>query len=135
MNTVAQEIATRDFGKTVINALAKKGVTIQGITSVPGPTGGYANGGRAYECDVNGQTQVKTYQQVIDIVNVRKLVGMIRDALMRDRYVTLTDGEKATAAGTGRVIGARVKSEKFEVRMMTGAWVEMDANRESFKIG
>lgn len=135
MNTVAQEIATRDFGKTVINALAKKGVTIQGITSVPGPTGSYANGGRAYECDVNGQTQVKTYQQVIDIVNVRKLVGMIRDALMRDRYVTLTDGEKATAAGTGRVIGARVKSEKFEVRMMTGAWVEMDANRESFKIG
>lgn len=65
----------------------------------------------------------------------RKLVIAIRDALTRDRYVTITDAGLQATAGTARVIGARVKDGKFEIRMLTGQWIDAPTDRDLFNIG
>ena len=59
----------RDFSSITIKALAAKGVTIIGLTIIPG--GGempFANGIRGYRVDDNGTSKILTWSQVVAIV-------------------------------------------------------------------
>ena len=55
----------RDFNRKVLNALKKKGITITGITNLPGKGGDFANGERGYNVTDNGKGRVLTYKEVL----------------------------------------------------------------------
>jgi Asp-tRNA(Asn)/Glu-tRNA(Gln) amidotransferase A subunit family amidase len=57
---------SKDFSKTVVARLAKKGVTIVGATAVPALAGDPAGFQRlAYVLDAAGTSIVRTYAQVL----------------------------------------------------------------------
>lgn len=54
-----------DFSRKTLVALSKKGISISGITMVPGADGSFANGERAYLLNVNGCGCVRTLLEVL----------------------------------------------------------------------
>lgn len=67
MSNVAHEIAVRHFGRKGVAALARKGIRIIGLTTIPG-TGAmsYANGETGYSVDDNGTGRILTFMQVAE---------------------------------------------------------------------
>jgi len=59
-----------DFGKSTINKLARNGITVYGMTVIPGsgclP---FANGTRGYKVNNKGRGEIWTYEQVIAAAN------------------------------------------------------------------
>lgn len=58
----------RDFNKTTIKALAKKGIAIVGTQWAPDSEGNFANGETVYLLDDNGCGKVRTHKQVRELV-------------------------------------------------------------------
>ncbi len=67
MNTVANEIVTRRFGKRVINRLAKKGIKVVNCTTIPDENGSFLNGRSAYVVDDNGTGRVWTDAEIMAV--------------------------------------------------------------------
>lgn len=61
---VALEIATRDFGRKTIAALARKGIRVINVTSLPDAKGSFLNSERGYVVDDNGTGRVFTYLEL-----------------------------------------------------------------------
>jgi hypothetical protein len=59
--------ASKDFPKSTLSALTKRGIRLVGTTWLPGPGGSYANGERGYLVDDNGTGKVWSYLQVAAI--------------------------------------------------------------------
>jgi len=55
----------KDFNIKIRRALQAKGVSIIGITALPGDRGSYANSQRGYRVNDNGTGRIWTYQEVI----------------------------------------------------------------------
>jgi hypothetical protein len=65
-NTVVSQIVSRDFSKSTLRALAKKGVEIIDVTVIPGEGSmPYANGSRGYSVNDNGTGRVWSFSQVL----------------------------------------------------------------------
>ena len=62
----------KHFSRPTIVMLRKKGISIIGATWLPGEDGSYANGETGYELNNNGQHQIRTYLQVIDMAKLAK---------------------------------------------------------------
>lgn len=63
-----QDIAIRHFGKRTINALARRGIQVLGLTIIPGEGPmPMATGSTGYQVDDNGTGRVLTWQQVKDL--------------------------------------------------------------------
>jgi hypothetical protein len=62
----------KHFSRPTIVMLRKKGITIIGATHLPDEKGSYANGETGYELNNNGQYQIRTYLQVIDMAKLAK---------------------------------------------------------------
>ena len=60
--SASSQIATRHFGRKVVSSLARKGVSITGLQSVP--TGRFADYDTCYVVNDNGTGRVWTYAQV-----------------------------------------------------------------------
>jgi hypothetical protein len=58
-------IGSRDFNRSTLASLARKGVRITGLQGLPGPDGSFANGERGYLLDDNGTGKVRTFMQVL----------------------------------------------------------------------
>ena len=57
-----------DFNRTTLRKLAKKGITLVGITLLPGAGDlAYVNGERGYCLNDNGTHRVLTFLQVMDL--------------------------------------------------------------------
>lgn len=67
MQTTAQQITSRDFGKKIVKSLTNLGITFIGAQWLPDASGSYANGETGYVVDNNGQSQVRTYLQVLSL--------------------------------------------------------------------
>jgi len=60
----------KDFSKKTLSLLAKKGITLIGLTLIPG-TGDmpFANGERGYILNDNGTSRVLLFAQVLKLAN------------------------------------------------------------------
>ena len=56
--------AAKDFNRSLVAALNKRGIYFHGSTWVPGADGSFANGERAYQLDDNGTHRVRSYTEV-----------------------------------------------------------------------
>lgn len=56
--------ASKDFNRTLVASLNKRGVFFIGSALVPGADGSFANGERAYCLDDNGTHRVRSYAEV-----------------------------------------------------------------------
>lgn len=58
-----------DFSKATIKKLSKKGITILHTVLIPDTTSSmpYANGQTGYQIDNNGQGQIKTFLEVLEL--------------------------------------------------------------------
>lgn len=58
---------TKDFSRSTLNTLAKRGIRIIGITVIPDMTKAlpYASGERGYQIDDNGTGRVWAYADVV----------------------------------------------------------------------
>ncbi len=58
----------KDFSKTTISSLRSKGITLVGLTAIPG-TGDmpFANADRGYILNDNGCSKVRTFTQVLEM--------------------------------------------------------------------
>ena len=68
-NTAAHQIAVSLFGAKRIKALAALGIVIVGIQALPDATGSFLNSETGYCLDNNGEHQVRSYLEVIALVN------------------------------------------------------------------
>jgi hypothetical protein len=57
-----------DFAKKTLNALAKKGITLVGLCTIPDMSSAmpFANGERGYNINDNGTGRVWTFAQVLN---------------------------------------------------------------------
>ena len=55
---------SRDFPRTTVSALKRKGITFVGTTWLPGAGGSFANGLRGYLLNDNGTQRIRTYLDV-----------------------------------------------------------------------
>ena len=62
--------ASKDFHRSLVAALNKRGIYFHGATYVPGDDGSFANGERAYQLDDNGTHRVRTYAEVREMAEV-----------------------------------------------------------------
>jgi hypothetical protein len=64
--TFIQEYAIGQFGKRIVNKLAKKGIRIIGTQMIPNPdTGNFSNAEVAYQIDDNDTGRVKSAMEII----------------------------------------------------------------------
>ena len=56
---------SKDFSKSVVKSLAKKGIRIVGAQSIPDSSLSFANARRGYVVDDNGTGRVMSYDAVI----------------------------------------------------------------------
>ena len=68
-NTAAHQIAVSHFGAKRVKALAALGIVIVGIQALPDATDSSLNSETGYCLDNNGEHQVRSYLQVIALVN------------------------------------------------------------------
>lgn len=62
------DIAARDFKKSTLRALTKKGIRLIGLCVIPGDGEmPWANGERGYNLDDNGTGRIKTLLEVLDL--------------------------------------------------------------------
>lgn len=61
----ASTAASRDFSRTTLAALRRRGVAIYGATFLPDSSGSYLRGERGYKVDDNGTGRVLTFRQVL----------------------------------------------------------------------
>lgn len=54
-----------DFTKTTLRKLAKRGITITGLTSIPGADGTYFNPTRGYVLNDNGTSRIRQHAEVL----------------------------------------------------------------------
>jgi len=58
----------RDFSKTTLSALSRKGITIIGITVIPDNSGlPFASGERGYKLNDNGCLIIRAFAQVLEL--------------------------------------------------------------------
>jgi hypothetical protein len=69
MGNAIRQIALRHFGAKAVKALAKKGVVLVSLTSIPGPSGTYLDSDTGYTVSDNGTGRVLSFQ------DVRRLAG------------------------------------------------------------
>ena len=69
MKTVGQQVGQRDFNRTTIRSLNKKGVEIVGATWLPGTDGSFANGEKGYKVVINETMMIKTFSEILDIAS------------------------------------------------------------------
>lgn len=62
-----QEYAIGQFGKKVVNKLAKKGIALNSVGVAPDSNGGFANGTTIYFVDNKGTCQGYTYLQILEL--------------------------------------------------------------------
>lgn len=60
-------IAALDFKRATLAALAKKGITLHSVATIPGCDGTFANGERAYGLDDNGTFRLVSFLDVLSI--------------------------------------------------------------------
>lgn len=60
-----EEYAIGQFGKRVVNRLAKKGIKVIGTQMIPDERGEYANATVAYMLDDNGTGKLRSYLEVL----------------------------------------------------------------------
>jgi hypothetical protein len=64
--TFIQEYAIGQFGKRIVNKLAKKNIRIIGTQMIPNPeTGNFSNAEVAYQIDDNGTCKVRSAMDII----------------------------------------------------------------------
>ncbi len=65
------EIAVGHFGKLAVKNLAKKGIVLVGMTTLPDMTSSmpYANGQTGYQLNDNGTSIMRTLLQVLQLAN------------------------------------------------------------------
>ena len=63
--TFIQEYAIGQFGKRIVNKLAKKGIKVVGSHVAPDNNGEFANGDVVYGLDDNGTYKVRKYSEVL----------------------------------------------------------------------
>lgn len=68
MKDIGQQVAERDFNKSTVRALTRRGVTLQGICNLPGDDGSYANGVRGYQLSDNGTGRILLHGEVLAMV-------------------------------------------------------------------
>lgn len=68
-NTAAHQIALSHFGAKRVKALAALGVVIVGIQALPDATGSFLNSETGYCLNNNGEHQVRSYFDVIALIN------------------------------------------------------------------
>ena len=58
-----------DFSKKTLRALARKGIRLIGLTTIPDMSSDmpYANGDRGYCLDDNGCHRIRTFTQVLEL--------------------------------------------------------------------
>ena len=68
MASVGSSIASRDFSQKTLSALARKGVTLLGITAIPDMSSDmpFTNADRGYTVSDNGCGRVWTFTQVLE---------------------------------------------------------------------
>jgi len=59
--TVASQIAVRHFGRKAVAALARKGIKVIGLQSLPGPSGSFLDSETGYIISDNGTGRVLPY--------------------------------------------------------------------------
>ena len=64
------QISTRHFGRKAVAALARKGISVRGLTALPGHSGSYLDPDQGYLVDDNGCGRVWTYSQVREAAGV-----------------------------------------------------------------
>jgi hypothetical protein len=62
--SVSTQIATRHFGRKAVASLARKGIRIVGLQSLPDAAGSFLNSETGYVVDDNGTGRVWTYLEV-----------------------------------------------------------------------
>lgn len=67
--TTSATIASKDFSKKTINALTKKGVSIEGVQAIPAFDGDTFFSGVAYLLSANGAGFIRTHSQVVVMAN------------------------------------------------------------------
>ena len=61
----------RDFSRSTLSALARKGIRVLGLTVIPGAGDmPFASGQRGYRVDDNGCGRIWTFAQVMEASNV-----------------------------------------------------------------
>ena len=58
------QIVKREFSRKTISALAKKGIEIVGVTSIPDSEGSFLNATRAFEISDKGTGKIKTFLEL-----------------------------------------------------------------------
>lgn len=61
------QIVNRHFGRKTLNTLAKKGIEIVGITSIPDDQGSFLNPRVGYFISDKGCGKTKTFREVMEI--------------------------------------------------------------------
>jgi hypothetical protein len=63
-NMVGHQIALRHFGRSTVNALARKGIRFLGPTAVPDASGSFLNSETGYKMDDNGTGRIWMVHEV-----------------------------------------------------------------------
>lgn len=64
---MTQKDLERDFSRKTIKLLKKARIQIIGKTWLPGKDGSFANGETGYKVDNMGTSQIKTYQDLLNV--------------------------------------------------------------------
>lgn len=59
--------ATKDFKRSTLACLRRRGIALVGATWLPGADGSFANGERGYQLDDNGTGKIRTYLGVLEL--------------------------------------------------------------------
>lgn len=62
-----QEYAIGQFGKRIVNKLAKKGIVFNSVQMLPGDDGSFANGETGYYVSDNGTGRMFTALQILEL--------------------------------------------------------------------
>lgn len=65
--SLAAQIAQKDFSRKTLAGLGEKGISVIGATFVPGPSGSYLDGERAYSLDDNGTHRLRAFLEVLTL--------------------------------------------------------------------
>lgn len=65
-------LSAKDFDRSLVSALNKRGIYFYDSTWLPGQGGSFANGERGYILDDNGTSRIRSYAQVREMANDRR---------------------------------------------------------------